>query len=565
MSIQKTKNKWTISALVAMLQIGIVSIFFGFHYGWIDDLFFELLFKQQVLCEGRNDLFFYLFFILSNVYYTLYEIAPDFPWIGISYIAIITAAVTCINHLIFKHYSKPIVTPLLLSFSFFGAFLLPLVVYPNFTSISILLSLSVLLLFTNNFESILASKAKFIVLALLFLVAFLIRPPTAFLASLLFLPFILIDQPKRKIFYIAALPMLVVAIYAISIIPLLNNERAHDIKWDMKRIQILDNNIEIDVAKMDDPKLKAFSAAYLSWFFADSTYFEDFDYIDRMLDYQVETNVIQKYSAKLKSEFSKIFSLYNANYHAHLNWGVEFTLLLVLLISLIVLKVYRSKHQTKTIIAYFLSIIFMILIVLLYKMEYRFFYPILVLLLLHLILSNSDNKWLPKILIVLFTGITLFQIYSNLKAVSESKIEYKKISATLSNLENKLASKYILFDQLSVSILHQDLFHAVRFDDKWIAIKESFNKTSEGHKKQLTSLFGCSDFPCLAEQTIDNEDYLFLFSPHRVRVIEDYYEAFYNRKIKFEILPISKDVIEVEYSIFNFPLDIHLYYLKSDE
>ena len=551
-------NKWSTIFIISTIQILIVGLLFGFHYGWIDDLYLDLLFRKEVLCLGDNRNIFFLF-LLTDLFYFLYDVFPKIPWYGLIYVILILCASISINHLLLNRF-KDLGIALLLSFSFFFAFLLKPYAFANYTFLSILLGLSGLLNLIHNQTR---QHLKDVFFITIFIIALLIRPPVIILSSFLLLGFVFFSMKtaKENIIYITKIGSLVLGLYLISAGIYLSNQDFHNYKWDIKRSQILDKNIQIDINSIDDPKLKAFSAAYKSWFFADSAYAENFEYIDKMLEYKQTQTFSSTYAGKLKDELSKVFTLYNKSYHKGLNWGVEFIVILFLTLYLMIIS-KRSKSKFSP-LAYLIAFIFYLVVILVYKFEYRFFYPILVLVLLHFTLINSYKKHLKILVSLLLIFLSFYQLLQTTYLVKENKTEYQNINKTLSSLEKELSDKQIIFDQISVSILHNGLLNTKSFNDQWICMKESFNITSKNHKKSLTKKFGGSDFSDIVRKSIDNQDYVFLFSKNRTWIIEYYCNIFYEHKIKFIEHPLSEEIINVNYSIFNFPMDIKLFYLES--
>jgi len=551
-----------ITLLVTIIQFLFVYYFFGFHYVWVDELFIDLLFKKQVLCVGINEKFLPVFFLLDKLFYFLYESVLTVPWMGIFYIFLLLVSVFNINYLIYSNFNQKFGYQILISFLLILGLFLKLIVYPNYTSTALVVALSTFIIYSIKSEEIVASKGLLFLLFFIFNLGFLLRPPVVLLGCFVFLIIIYVNSGRKVMFRTAYLPIISFLFYFIVGLAIIINQDLSHYVLDYKRSKILDTNIEYDFKKIEDEKLKAFSEAYASWFYADSGIFENVEYIDQMLTHEVKRGFFNKHSNKLSKEIKKISTFYSKEYHQGLNWNIELLIILPLLLLLVGFQIKSSNKKTITFLLNVLLFFLLFLIVLLYKLEYRFFYPILFFALLYNILYHVKHKSILYLILVLFFNLTIYQLISVKITVKESDKENKAITTTLEAIKTTFASETVIFEMLSTTILHNELLSNIELEDNWISISEIQNLGSKGHKEKLSLIFGCPQFTCIAEKATNNKDYVFLFSESRVKIIENYFKFFYNDDINFVKHPNSEDILDVEYSIFNTPTNIHLYYLE---
>lgn len=568
--------KFSSNALfLTFLGIWVISIsLFGFHYGWLDDVYFQLSLTGTI-SDFQNDNLVFYFVGLSKIMSFLYRQLPVLPWYGIFqmiFIILILLNLSKIYGLISqkKAINKQVLFAVFVAI--YIAFILRWLIMPTFTYTGILLALTGLLsfLYINKNK---ANKNQYLFSLLSILLGFLIRIDTGCLTIVLVLISwgILHFSLKNKGFYFKVLAPLAIIGFVLSVFFIFSDKETKEFIKRTKyvRIYIDGLNFNDQVLSEKDSILKE---AASRWFYYDEEQFNESTFKSIGVPSFGKLLLKSRMQENLNYELHKSIR-YPKNYLPIKNWKIEILFLLLIQIGAIILSRKNGKVRYRILLSLLFIWSAIIFITVFNKMEDRVLLPVITCFIFLLLLSKSQSSDSGNLRVYMFLllfstiPLTFLRLPNLLKSLNQKRYEISQKSEIIKEL-NKEQEKIIVFDLFSLSILHQSLFHNITLDksNEYIVWGESGFHDFSGHRNKLKSICNEINFSNFYECLGKHDDVIFVYSNQRADFIKKYALSIYNQNLDFVVNELNqKRISSLNYSFMWFPLEFNYYKLQVQE
>ena len=491
-----------------------------------------------------------------------------------------------INYLLFqfteKLKSKQGLIFVLLSISFYTAFVLENIYLLNYTRLGILLTFSSLLAAIVIFGKSGITKPYRLYLILL-VIAIIIGWNTRFPVILLLLPsllafIVLYFKPKRGVFY-ATITIFFTLIYIGLSFVILTNTQEQEFKALNKSEKYLNNILNGFNGKLpkefsnERDSIKAI--AFYRWYFADKdtllneSFLEDLGGANPFQGRYLRNAVQNVKDEVLKSRF-----YYSHGYLEHFNWFRKSILFVFLVLLLPFLLFYFNFINGKDLKLNFLFVVISILMILgitaVFKMEDRVLTPFLIFVFLGTLLfsirqEQKTSSSLLFYLLILFFGIVGISRLNGYHEVSkERKNGLQKKKLIIEELKTLYPDKYLFFDIYAYTLLETSPLVDKDYPKEWLSGPEMFNIHSIAHQQKIIDVVGCIDWPCFFEKISERkEEFVFVNRAERIQITEEYNAIIYDFPIKFKDISRDKQIKNLQYSFLWFPMDFGYYTIET--
>ena len=568
-----------IAPVLIILQV-VIMVVMGFHFGWLDDVLFELNARGTISDYHNGDLLIY-WKGFSHVFAGLYAWKPEVPWYGI--ILLVLMLMMHVNLALFLSRLASVEIKrgwiVLAGVLIYLGFLLPYCTAPTFTSTALFLAGSSLINLWSSDQFAKSSRRLTIYLLFTLSLGILIRYRVALLVLLVLLPFGMhaIYHTRKNMRSLATLmsPLLVAA----SLFILFNLFESQDNKVYRDKVSYIRPVMDgfnydqrhtdwVDLSEKDSILLMAARM----WFIGDDTffnrsYFETVGHINLL-----HPDIRQDWKLNLTQEWEKA-DRYPDEYLLYFNWKRELFILLILNLVLLIGPLLMSArpsirawliHCLKP--AFFTAIV--LIIAVLYKIEGRVLIPMIVLFTLIFALETlrmmPKKRWirLAPLVILLVSIVILLPDYW--KAGNNKKAEVEQKRAVIADLNARFSGKIIVFDYYTSWLLHGNLLEYVPLSDKnqyaiWGEPGFDYFKQYRSYLETICDDISFNGFyNCLKER----QDVIFVYSEQRVSLIEGYAEILYQNDLKFKKIAEESPLQYLEYSYLWFPMELNYYELE---
>lgn len=537
-----------LTIVLALLTVSVAIMLFGYHWGWIDDMYINQTINQTFYARPSLTTFYYSF--IAEFLMFLSSIIKNVNWLLTFNLVIIS----CIFSIIWLIFLKPIylINSKLMyffSFCFSFVFLFESILTATFTTISLLL------LGVSSIAFLYFKKNNYIFL-LFFVIAILIRFETSFLLVPILGVYYLKEKKLKR--SLILLFVFIVVLISIKINVRSNGDLEDFITYAPLITNSLDNHNSKDYQEMSEID-SARSLAFFSWFQGDYESILNEKFRKELSVHPAfSIKTLKKALLKIKTEYKKACCRYNENYTPYRNWLLKgiigyFFLSIIAIYFFTIQDTNKSKYFN--IVIWFTFTTTILTTIVFFKMEYRVFYPLLIVSYLVLFVLNKnkiDNSFLKKaIILMLFLIPFRFIEYSNtsfhLKLESKNKEVFQK------ELKTKFKNKMLLFDFLTISFNSPKVFDNTSFSNEnntLLIYGEVYSNFMTSHKNHLSKICISHEivpfFKCLYQK---KSEVIFVFTSYRVKMYELYFKEVYNLDLKFKKMENCSNALNsIEYS-----------------
>jgi len=573
--MNKKRSYDVIQAVIAtILFYGVASVMFGFYYGWLDDVQEVAMFSGFFLPQAQTDPHHNIF--VSNILIWLYDLKPAVPWYGLFMHSCIFISTCIFIYLLIKrsNRSPSTIVPLLLIGSLIATHLLRIVVFFNFTYVSMLLMASAMSLYFHTQ----GKRLIFFSLSLIF-IAISIRLEAALFSG--FFVFLYECLERRKELSIKQFIILTALILLSSVAVTLvrQNPNNYDLQYvqknepALKSIQEAGNiSTSSNLSIQDSMKI----ASVITWNNYDKYAIDD-DFLEKISNPFYSFQTISTHSLKNRiSELRRSLvssERYTPDYSSY-NWGWNILILLssIVLACIIIYLMDVSPYiKIRNFIYVFVIIVASVLLVGSFvKLESRIIYPLLFVLgfwltskvlLLHKLQKHSMGIYLILAL-VLSTGC--LQLIKSKKNAWLHASELALKRDVLNEINTNFKNKTILYDYHSIYLLHDTPFKQIVLNSDnnhtvaahyWLAF---FTTLQEYYKESC----GSDRIDKIMKCYFENKDHVLMVSTdYNMQFLEEYLDILYNTNLN--IVPSTSNNLSalgsIKHSFMWFPLNFNYY------
>lgn len=555
-------------------------LFFGFYYGWLDDVqlvaLYSGLFTPEKLPGPDHHI------LIAHLFIGLYNLAPNIPWYGIFHHLVLALGILLLNYHLFcnfknKHGSK--VFSILVIACFQLIFFVEMVSFFNFTYISMFIA------GIGLYASLVSlNKATRYIGIFLLILGILIRIEVA----LFILPFIvlqlLLDNRSNILSKKTILPLIAILISSSITIYIKANPTQESLRFLIKNNPVIlsiheAKNVEMQAENaIDSIKLEALT----SWNFFDK-YSIDEAFLNRVSDGYMSKSILSKYNSlsKIKQQLQAAYrnsSRYPDNYSGY-NWDEKFFVLLYTFFTILFIVVLaankalrkKTRNVFLTLISWLLvlNIVFVIL-----KAEDRIIFPALILfgffiikIVLNIDLKSKENKKLSILILITLIFCASFQLNRLSTFAAQKKAELLKKRAIVEEINHKFNSKILLFDFHSIYLIHDTPFKQVRLNkaNKYRVAAHYWLLAFDAIQDYYKDLCGSDRIDIIIDYYAERKaEVIYVEHEFNKIILEDYLKIVYDKPYTFEAIEETDSlaISKINYSYISHPLNFNYYYIK---
>ena len=389
------KKYQLIALIISILMLSVWGLFFGFHFGWIDDIQ-DLNVMKGTFVNGCSIFDPEHFVFLQNILQFLYQLIPAFPWFGTLLYILLGYSLYLSVVLIL---SAPAITSqslkICLSALFCICFLLESVNAINFTEVAILTSGITLIHLYYLTQRSKISVWKTLLYLIPWLVAMLIRSDVVFYTTgiILLLCFAQIPRQGLKKHIKSTGLVLFSAIALIIYVNLYLDQTANykHINAFNYYLRTIQDAYQTDTSTLKTAEDSLIFESIVTWNYFDKYKFNIAFLHKISFTHPLRIEVLNDIPSRSRMLYHESFKYHG--YHELYNW--YWKLIFVLLINLLLMGLLLKNSRFRSLQILSSQLLFWILIFavgIFVKMENRFFYPLCACYTLLNLLSALDER-----------------------------------------------------------------------------------------------------------------------------------------------------------------------------
>lgn len=552
------------SFFLGVLAYAAVGLFFGFYYGWVDEVNDVVLFSGLLTGFPQVNIDHNIF--VANILVFLYGKFPYVAWYGIFMHLLIFISMISVTYSILS-IGRDAGSPAWGCFIAAGliiVFFLEVIAFFNITYVSMLATIAGFIGYTGC-----GSRRVGNLYLLLIVLAILIRAE----AALFVLFFLLLKQAILKPEMLQRKRLIPLVLTMFITFSLVYYQRQHPPKVSDRYVEMAPYLYSLEDATtiLDERSHSREDSMILTSVI--NRQMCDLDLLERFIFQEngprrfYEPGNILQFSprlilSKLKSTI-RYASSYPQAYNGY-NWGGKLLVLLLFICCLYILlfisRAGWSKPQNVILSIFVLMSAAYMLLALMIKLEYRVIQPMLLLVSIWLItelLKSKDRKLFRFAVPVLFLVCGMYQLdrIAGFSLQKQTELESKR--SIQSELNEAFRGKTILYDVSSVYLMHDTPFRQVRLSASnrhmicshfWLIVFRELAWYYEDHcgSSEMQDILAC--------YYRSKDSVLFVSNDYSMRFLSDFTATFYNARYEFRRLDYPA-ISDISYSYMSVPLD----------
>lgn len=552
-------------------------ITFGFHWGWIDDVFMLNSLKGSFIEQPSILLFSKYHIIQSAVLLKLYKFLPNVSWYEwLLYLQLFFAVSFFfrIMDLVYDFQTSPkgIFSKVGVSIILFLLLFVEPTFMIDFTTVAGLLIVS-----SSTLLFVSLQKRDFFwenLLCIIFLAfGISLRPELVIILSPLLAVLLWffkfwknIEMKKTTMVILSLIVLLFFWSYGI------NQKENRNLNKQVAMFQhLLDGNnsigfenaLEIDSAR---------TMLIFSWFSGDQKQLLDPNFIQKLeIKNSFQSISFLKMKNSLKDELWKSMRRYTSPYTLTRNWLYKVIPFYIVLILFLVLAAIRKKQRSlfATLMVCFLSVLIPAVIGGVIKLEYRIMLPLFVACVTVVFVVNNgfvESKKSAFLLIGLLIALVPSRVMDCIETSSILHDEVASKENFIQGFNNRFQNKVVLFDLWTMSLNRPKPFSGEVLDgnkNHLMNYGELFSNFIPSHVSGLVDFCGTSElvpfFQCLDEKG----NVIFAITNIRASSLTDYFKDVHDMNLELTEVDFANELNEVHYSFLWEKLQMNYYTIES--